>query len=277
MSNEAAAPGNVVERLSMDLRTFKANYAAYIAELRKRLSVDAAMRAAVGTDFEANGILERELLKVAGLRPDHYLIDVGCGSGRLAVKLKDWLHGRYLGADVDRNLLAYAARIAARPDWRFELTAGRSIPEADGGADMVCFFSVFTHLLHEQSYVYLQEAKRVLRPGGRVVFSFLDFASAHLWPIFESNVRNLGCRTPLNMFISRDMIPVWATHLGLRVVDLIDGGTPYIPLTEPVRYDDGRVVEGCASFGQSICVLEKNGPAATGNEAPRQAGTPLRR
>jgi SAM-dependent methyltransferase len=242
----------------MDMQRLKANHSAYFSELRRYLSPEQAVRAAVGTDFDANGILERELLRGSGLLPEHALIDVGCGSGRLAVKLKDWLRWSYLGTDIDRELLDYAARTVVRPDWRFELTDGLSIPAADAAADMVCFFSVFTHLLHEQSYVYLAEAKRVLRPGGRIVFSFLDFAAPHLWPVFEASIRNIGGNAPLNMFMSRDMMPVWAARLGLRLVELVDSTTPHIPLPAPVRYDSGRTAEGCVWFGQSVCVLEKN-------------------
>lgn len=241
----------------MDNESFDLNYQAHIGDLMKRFPNDHAMRSAVGTDFDANGILEREVLRKCGLRGDHFLIDVGCGSGRLAVKLKDWLKGRYLGVDVNQNLLGYAAALTGRKDWRFELGDGYSIPEADGAADMVCFFSVFTHLLHEHSYAYLLEAKRVLKPGGRIVFSFLEFASPHLWSIFEGNLRDLGKPVPLNMFMSRDMFPVWADHLGLKVLELVGSTTPFIPLEAPIRYDNGRVVEGCVWFGQSLCILEK--------------------
>lgn len=241
----------------MDSNYFKAKYLAYLNALKARFPFEDAMRAAVGTDFDANGILERELLRASGLQSGHYLVDVGCGSGRLAVKLRDWLKGRYLGTDIDSQLLDYAAAAAGRRDWRFELCNGFSVPEADGVADMVCFFSVFTHLLHEESYVYLLEAKRVLRPGGRIVFSFLDFSSPHHWEIFEGNMREIGKTAPLNMFMSRDMVPVWAAHLGMRLLELVDSRTPHIPLTEPVKFDNGCVVEGLAGFGQSFCVLEK--------------------
>ena len=51
------------------------------------------------------------------------------------------------------------------------------IPAPDACADMVCAFSVFTHLLHTETYLYLEDIRRVLRPGGRLVFSFLEFAN----------------------------------------------------------------------------------------------------
>lgn len=234
-----------------------ARYNAYIESLRARLPRDDAMRAAVGTDFHANGVLERELLRMYGLARDHYLIDVGCGSGRLAVNVSAYLQGRYLGIDINRELLAYAAETCGRPDWRFELGAGLTIAEADGTADMVCFFSVFTHLLHEQSYAYLLEARRVLKPGGRVLFTFLEFTSPYLWQIFEQNVRDIGKGLPLNVFLSRDAIAAWVPHLGMRLIELRDSDTPHIPIADPIRYDNGRTVEGMGWLGQSFCVLEK--------------------
>jgi len=241
----------------MDRIGFDANYATYIESLKQRLPHDDAMRAAVGTDFEAVGIVERELLRAYGLEPDHYLIDVGCGSGRLAVKLKNWLRGRYLGIDINPDLLAFASTAATRSDWRFELGSGLSIPEADGAADMVCFYSVFTHLLHEQSYVYLQDARRVLRPGGRILFSFLEFAAPHQLTIFEGNVADLGKPVPLNMFIGRDAVGAWAAHLDMQIIEMRGSTTPHIPLPEPVRYDDGTVIERFGWLGQSFCVLQK--------------------
>jgi ubiquinone/menaquinone biosynthesis C-methylase UbiE len=69
------------------------------------------------------------------------------------------------------------------------------IPEKDGEADFVCFFSVLTHLLHEQGFVYLQEAKRVLKPGGKIVFSFLEFAVPDHWAVFEGTVNDIKAST----------------------------------------------------------------------------------
>src|SRR5262249_42022284 len=159
------------------------------------------------------GILQCELLKHYGLKPDSYLIDVGCGSGRTAKPLSDFLVGKYLGTDIVMDLLTFAKELCSRPDWRFEQTTGLTIPEHDRQADMVCFFSVLTHLLHEQSYLYLQEAKRVLKPGGRIVFSFLEFAIPRHWDVFETNIHHVNNATHLNQFIGRDGIRAWADHL----------------------------------------------------------------
>lgn len=135
--------------------------------LRRFFDKDQAMQQAVGGEYAAMGQLEHLLLMQYGLSENHYVVDVGCGSGRLAKPLSKFLKGRYLGTDIVPDLVDYAIKIVDRPDWRFEVVDGLVIPERDEAADFVCFFSVFTHLLHEQSYLYLQEAKRVLKPGGQ--------------------------------------------------------------------------------------------------------------
>jgi SAM-dependent methyltransferase len=237
---------------------FRATYPALVKSLRLSHGKEEAMKLAVGGEFEAMGLLELEALKHFGLGGDSYLIDVGCGSGRLAVPLSGYLKGRYLGTDVVPELVEYARRVVGRPDWRFETAEGLSIREADGVADVVCFFSVFTHLLHEQTYAYLREAKRVLKPGGKVVFSFLDFTVADHWHVFEFNLKDLGVNShPLNVFIGKDTIRVWAEHLGLHVEAVEDGDKRFIPLSKPVVFDDGSVAENFGTIGQSVCVLLK--------------------
>jgi SAM-dependent methyltransferase len=219
-------------------------------------SPEEAARRTVGGLFEGVGFMMRETLIHHGLGKQDYLIDVGCGSGRLAKPLADYLAGRYLGIDVVPELIKLARRLVPDPRWRFEVADGRSIPEADAQADMVCFFSVFTHLLHEQSFVYLREAKRVLRPDGKIVLSFLDFRLAEHWTIFEQNVQDIGIGSQqLNVFISPDMLRTWAKHLDLEVEAIKDGDEEYVQLSTPISLDNGMVLKDRFAFGQSVCVL----------------------
>ena len=155
------------------------------------------------------------------------------------------------------DLCEYARQLVGRADWRFEVAEGLRIPEEDDTADMVCFFSVFTHLLHEQSYRYLQEAKRVLKSGGKIIFSFLEFAIPSHWAVFEAMIPNRDESSPLNMFISRDGITAWALHLGLRIEALHDGDIPHIPLPHPLVLEDGSLMKEKGNLGQSVCVLVK--------------------
>jgi SAM-dependent methyltransferase len=236
---------------------FRESYNAWVQSRKEEQSLDHAMQQAIGGQFDAFGILERELLIQSGLRKDDYLIDVGCGSGRLTKPLTQYLSGKYLGTDIVPDLVDYARNLVARPDWRFEVVQDLYIPEEDDTADMVAFFSVFTHLLHEQSFVYLREAKRVLKPAGKIVFSFLEFAIPSHWAVFEFNINDINGDHPLNMFMSRDAITAWAGHLDLEIETILDGDQPNIPLPHPVTMDDGTVVRDNGVLGQSVCVLVK--------------------
>jgi len=239
----------------VDDEVFRQRYRELVQGYTERLPLDAAMRIAVGGEFEAVGVLERQLLIQHGLRPDDYVVDVGCGSGRLAKALADYLRGPYLGLDVVAELLVYARTLVTRPDWRFELIEGFRIPEEDHRVDVVCFFSVFTHLLHEHSYLYLQEATRVLKPGGKIVLSFLEFANPVHWAVFEQALRDASGSSTLVQFMSRDGIAAWASHLGLRIEAIEDGDRPTIALDAPLVLERGEVLEELGALGQSVCVL----------------------
>ena len=130
---------------------------------------ESAMSYIVGGQYETMGEGLRRIVETHGLKDGDYLIDVGCGSGRLAwalsqSKFRDTI--RYLGIDIVPEMLEFAAEKCGQPAWRFELILEPKIPEVDGCADMVCFISVFTHLMQEESFLYLREAQRVLKPGG---------------------------------------------------------------------------------------------------------------
>ncbi len=134
---------------------------------------------------------------------------------------------------------------------------GTRIPAADHSADMVAFFSVFTHLLQEHTYLYLEEAKRVLAPKGRIVFSFLELASPSLWDTFAATVHHArnGIPRTLNVFIERPAIEAWARHLDLRIVDLRDAAESFAPLRAPIAFESGLVQRDLGCLGQSIAVL----------------------
>lgn len=236
-----------------------ATYQELVARLRKEAPGNAAFELAVGGDFQPVGRLQYALLRGLGVNNSHLVIDVGCGSGRLAYQLSQIPGLSYRGLDVVEDLLEYARKLCRRSDWTFSRTSGDEIPFADQSADFVCFFSVFTHLAHQHSFRYLQEAKRVLRPSGLIVFSFLEFAVYSHWTMFQMSL-DLGARQEtLVQFMSRDAIHSWAHHLDLQVEHLWDGDKPHIEIPEPITWADGRTMTGLGALGQSVAVLRKKG------------------
>jgi ubiquinone/menaquinone biosynthesis C-methylase UbiE len=187
---------------------FVRDYRRLVAQLAATRPLDEAMALAVGGgNYEAIGTAEAELLIESGFGAGHSLIDIGCGSGRLSSHLSKRFGDAitYLGVDVVPELLEYARRRSA-PAYRFELTSGLSIPVPDGCADFVAAFSVFTHLRPAETASYLRDIHRTLRPGGLLVFSFLELPY-HARIFVSTSMRKLiGKCHPENHFLSRQTI-----------------------------------------------------------------------
>jgi ubiquinone/menaquinone biosynthesis C-methylase UbiE len=236
------------------------DYRRLISVLKTRKASEAeAMEAAVGGSFDAMGQIELDLLRMHGLSDGMRLVDVGCGSGRLAIPLSKAMRVGYHGLDVVPDLVDYARRHTPE-DYRFSVVENIEIPVDDESVDFACAFSVFTHLLHEESYIYLDEMRRVLKPGGKAVFSFLEFRIRAHWTIFANTVTQVrnGHRQHLNVFMDRAGIQAMADDLGLKVVDWMDSEEGnVIPLARPVTTDKGRVFVDKASMGQSVCIMQK--------------------
>ena len=235
------------------------DYRAHVRKLLEKSPEAEAMALAVGGEFLSFGAALKDFLVQCGLKDGMTLVDVGCGSGRLAYALRQ-MDINYVGTDVVPELTAYAERICARTDWHFNVVTRLQIPMPDACADFVTFFSVFTHLRHEETFIYLKEAKRVLKPGGSAIFTFLDFCQPHHWWIFQDFVHKIETgRAPMHVdqFIDKSTIAVWARHLEMEIQKTFDGTESYIALSQEITRDSGEKVSGSLAIGQSACVLIK--------------------
>jgi ubiquinone/menaquinone biosynthesis C-methylase UbiE len=203
---------------------FVEDYEALVSQLLRDHPLDEAMSLAVGGDYERVGAIESAILAYAGLKDGDIVFDLGCGSGRLAHALGRRHRIDYYGTDVVQALLDYAAK-KSPANYRFKLNRELSIPMLPHSVDIACAFSVFTHLLQAESYVYLREMRRALKTGGRVVFSFLEFAAPEHWSVFKDTLANQhkGVNGHLNMFMERSAIDSWCERLGYERLEFIDG------------------------------------------------------
>lgn len=241
--------------MSQDSRSHA--YIDHVERLEQRLgSGGEALRLAVGGEFEAVGKLEYYLLRSLGLTTGHLVVDVGCGSGRLAQQLAPDKGIRYIGTDVVLRLIESARTLTMRDDWEFSVVEDVLIPCADNVADFVTFFSVLTHTTQEESFKYLQEAARSLKVGGHVIVSFLEFRIACHWETFIGSVK-AKAGGPLSQFLDRDAITAWASHSGLVVESFFDGDKGHIPIPEEIRWENGTCMKSLGSLGQSVAVLRK--------------------
>jgi SAM-dependent methyltransferase len=235
---------------------YRKTYQLHLARLREELGdEDKAVAATVGGDFAVFGQIEFDLLCSLGLKPNHSVIDVGCGCGRLAYFLREYTRAKYTGVDVIPELVSYCRKVASRDDWEFIVGDGTSIPAEVPPADFICFFSLLTHLTLEDGYRYLLNALKFLKPEGLIVISFLDFTIPDHWPHFLQNVANQTDETVVVQYLSRDTVISWASKLGLKVCAIFDSDRLKIPISKPLMWQNGNVTTGTISIGQSVAVL----------------------
>ncbi len=120
----------------------------------------------------------RATLKAAVLRGGERLVDVGCGTGRLAITaamhlIDDRPLGDIVGIDATPGMIAIARRRAheAGVSIDFRVGAAEDLPLPDGFAHAVTSSYLFHHLPSEVKRAALLDMWRLLAPGGRLIIT----------------------------------------------------------------------------------------------------------
>jgi len=111
------------------------------------------------------------LLRESELRPGEAVLDVGCGTGTLAIAAFAHEPGASVtGLDADDRILTIARRKAeqAGVEIRFEHAPADQMPFADAQFDVVLSSLFFHHLDNGTKRATFREIERVLKPGGRL-------------------------------------------------------------------------------------------------------------
>lgn len=118
----------------------------------------------------ARGV-HRRLLDAADLRPGHHVLEIGCGTGNLALLAKaQEPRATVVGLDPDLAALTRARRKARRRRLELRLDHGSAdeLPYADASMDRVLSSLMLHHVPAAQREKALREVLRVLRPGGEL-------------------------------------------------------------------------------------------------------------
>ncbi|WP_163328935.1 class I SAM-dependent methyltransferase [Desulfurobacterium thermolithotrophum] len=152
-------------------------------------------KVAVGGMWEEIGKLQFEFLVSEGLKPEHYLLDIGCGSLRGGIHFVKYLKtNHYFGIDKDKNLLEAGIHelkvnklihkqpvLVQMENFEFQILKQKF--------DYALAQSVFTHLPLNSIIRCIVNVEKVLKPGGKLYATIFEnpFGKFHLEPILQSN------------------------------------------------------------------------------------------
>ena len=209
--------------------------AAYERHLRSKLRLhpndrDRAFAEAIGSEtielFASQGDGQVAILKHHGLVDGMTVYDLGCGCGRTAQALQraGW-RGRYIGADIVQGFVSELKRKC--PGYQAHVHRAPSIVADDSSLDMLFHWSVFTHIPLEECFLYIEDSFRALKPGGKMLFSFLELTDPeHYERIFENRLGRVRRNRRLKLmdtFLHRDWISLWAAKIGFAKPTFTDG------------------------------------------------------
>jgi ubiquinone/menaquinone biosynthesis C-methylase UbiE len=100
-----------------------------------------------------------------------HVLDFGCGCGRVLRFFRDERGmGRLTGTDIDAEAMAWCRENLKSATW----DVNQDLPPtryADASFDFIYVISVFTHLDESFQFAWLEELRRILKPGGWAILT----------------------------------------------------------------------------------------------------------
>ena len=125
-------------------------------------------------------VFRDRVVGLARLTPGESILDVGCGTGTVAIAAKRLLgpNGKVHGIDPSPEMIARARKKAKKAGVEVEFTnaIAETLPFEDAQFDAVLSSMVIHHLPREMRRQCFREMRRVMKPGGCLLV--VDFGGA---------------------------------------------------------------------------------------------------
>lgn len=200
------------------------------ASLRMRIGVGNRLVRNHHQFIESGKAIVSELSGKNYLNPDSQILELGCGCGRNAIALKKYLssHGKYIGQDVDKEMIQWCQQNLASQNFYFNHAnvfskvynpKGQSVgtycfPTEDQSISLIFSISVFSHLLYEDFLHYVGESARVLSKGGHLHMTLfiMDYLRSRLGDRWKFSNAYYKC------FVESNKFPEAAVAYDLEVI-----------------------------------------------------------
>jgi ubiquinone/menaquinone biosynthesis C-methylase UbiE len=164
--------------------------------------------------FGREGALREKMLDLGKLSAGESVLDVGCGTGTLAIAAKRRVGAASVrGIDASPEMIARARQKASRDhvDAIFDVASAESLPFSDRQFDVVLSTVMLHHLRRAARERCVGEIRRVLKTGGRLL-------------VIDFGVKGAGHRGPLAHFhkhgrVKLDDLVSLVADAGLDVMD----------------------------------------------------------
>jgi SAM-dependent methyltransferase len=158
------------------------NHVAYYRAVMQDTVIRGEARAVGNSDrrrWRQAGGRQFDYLVAHGLRPDHRLLEIGCGNLRAGWRFIDYLDaGCYYGIDISPEVVLAAQQTVIREGLTGKLPYLTLVDDLsfeflpDSGFDVVHAHSVFSHSPASVIEEAMRHVSRILRPGGFFDFTF---------------------------------------------------------------------------------------------------------
>lgn len=146
-----------------------------IAETTARIYDDAAAKwdrtqPTLLSDYTARPFVLQRLAPLKGAR----VLDIGCGEGYVSRRIQEEGAAQVVGIDISEGMIARARAREASASQGIEYHVGSATDLSmfeTASFDVVCAVFLFNYLTRAETTAVLASARRVLRPGGRMLFT----------------------------------------------------------------------------------------------------------
>lgn len=179
------------------------------------------------------------------LQPGDRVLELGCGLGRIGKQLAPSC-AHWTGVDISGEMIRHAKeRLSDLDNVDFHQLSRSSLDMfEDNSFDKAYSLAVLCHMDKEDLFLYLEELRRVLKPGGLLYVDTWNLANPTGWKRWEYEVRfwqksGQTQRKDIarNQFCSPDELALYARRAGLDLLACFDD-SHWLQLVAGKQLDD---------------------------------------